>query len=140
MLCGIDPLLRGELLHLLDDMGHSDTVVVADGNFPAHRVARRVVDVCCDSAPRVLEAVRTVLPLDTGRSVRLMSAGTEHLLDVQAELVAAARCDEDTVELLGRQAFYEAAAQAYLVVRTNETRPYGNALLAKGVVPAPVTA
>ena len=35
MLEGIHPLLSGELLHHLDDMGHSDAVVIADAHFPA---------------------------------------------------------------------------------------------------------
>jgi L-fucose mutarotase len=36
--------------------------------------------------------------------------------------------------MLSRQAFYDEAATAYLIVRTGETRTYGNALLRKGVV------
>ncbi|MDQ1617715.1 MAG: L-fucose mutarotase, partial [Actinomycetota bacterium] len=35
---------------------------------------------------------------------------------------------------IDRHAFYEIAAAAYLIVRTGETRPYGNAILRKGVV------
>ena len=38
MLEGIHPLLTGALLHHLDDMGHSDAVVIADAHFPAAAV------------------------------------------------------------------------------------------------------
>jgi L-fucose mutarotase len=34
MLKGLDPLLGPDLLHALAAMGHGDTLVVADGNFP----------------------------------------------------------------------------------------------------------
>ena len=42
---------------------------------------------------------------------------------------------EDTrVDTIERQAFYERAKTAYLVIQTGEERIYGNLLLAKGVI------
>ena len=35
MLKTINPLLTGELLAILSDMGHGDDIVIADANFPA---------------------------------------------------------------------------------------------------------
>lgn len=136
MLTGIHPLLSGSLLHLLADMGHSDTLVVADANFPAHRIGAHVVELPGTDAPRVVATIRTVLPLDTGVSCWLMQP-PETRLPVQDELVAAADCVPDAVAELDRMAFYEAATGARLVVLTGETRPYGNVLLAKGVVTSP---
>ncbi|PYM36519.1 MAG: ribose ABC transporter, partial [Candidatus Rokuibacteriota bacterium] len=43
MLKGIDPLLSPDLLHALAAMGHGDEVVVADANFPAASLARRLL-------------------------------------------------------------------------------------------------
>lgn len=40
MLKGISPLLSPELLKTLDEMGHGDTLVIADGNFPAESVGK----------------------------------------------------------------------------------------------------
>lgn len=134
MLHGIHPLLSGTLLHHLDDMGHSDTVVVADANFPAQRLGARVIDLPSVDAPAATAAVRTVLPLDTGISVRLMESATGATLPVQAELITAAGCAPAAADSLERAAFYAAAAQAYLVVRTGERRAYGNVILAKGIV------
>ena len=48
--------------------------------------------------------------------------------------MAAAGATREAVRFLDRHAFYEEAATAYLVVRTGETRVYGNAILRKGVV------
>ena len=39
-----------------------------------------------------------------------------------------------TIGSLDRFAFYERARNAFAVVRTGELRPYGNAILVKGVV------
>ena len=43
MLTGIHPILAGELLAALDRLGHGDELVVADANFPAHRLGAQVV-------------------------------------------------------------------------------------------------
>ena len=43
MLKGIDKLLTGELLKALCDMGHGNELVIADANFPAETVAKRLI-------------------------------------------------------------------------------------------------
>ena len=136
MLTGIHPILAGDLLAALDRLGHGDELVVADANFPAHRVGAPVVETPGLPSPAVVEAIRTVVPLDGDEraSVLLMAAEGGERLAVQHELVAAASAPADRVAELERFAFYDRAAAARLVVRTGELRPYGNLLLRKGVV------
>lgn len=138
MLTGIHPILAGELLAALDRLGHGDELVVADANFPAHRLGAEVVETPGLPSPEVVEAIRTVVPLDgyEGASVLLMAAEGDERLAVQHELVEAASAPADRVAELERFAFYERAAAARLVVRTGELRPYGNLVLRKGVVNA----
>ncbi|MGW9181862.1 RbsD/FucU family protein [Agromyces sp. NPDC055661] len=138
MLTGIHPILAGELLAALDRLGHGDELVVADANFPAHRLGAQVVETPGLPSPEVVEAIRTVVPLDgyEGASVLLMAAEGDERLAVQHELVEAASAPADRVAELERFAFYERAAAARLVVRTGELRPYGNLVLRKGVVNA----
>ena len=40
MLKGIPKILSPELLKVLCEMGHSDTIVIADGNFPAETMGK----------------------------------------------------------------------------------------------------
>ena len=134
MLEGINPLLTGELLLHLDRMGHSDSVVIADAHFPAWALGERVVDLPGTSTPDVLAAVRSVIPLDDAPALDLMESADASVLDVQRELMAAAGTDETSTQFVERFAYYEVARSAYLMVRTGETRKYGNALLRKGVV------
>jgi L-fucose mutarotase len=136
VLTGIHPILAGDLLAALDRLGHGDELVVADANFPAHRVGAPVVETPGLPSPAVVEAIRTVVPLDGDEraSVLLMAAEGGERLAVQHELVAAASAPADRVAELERFAFYDRAAAARLVVRTGELRPYGNLLLRKGVV------
>ena len=134
MLRGLDPLLTGDLLAALDAMGHSDAVVLADAHFPADRLADRLLVLPGSTTPQVLSAVCSVLPLDDAPAVDLMAAADGGVLAVQKELISAAGVAADEVQLLDRHAFYEAAASAYLIVRTGEVRTYGNVLVRKGVV------
>lgn len=67
MLKGIPKLLSPELLKVLCEMGHSDRLVIADGNFPAASVGKDAVVIRMDghSACDILKAVLQVFPLDT---------------------------------------------------------------------------
>jgi L-fucose mutarotase len=134
VLTGIHPILTGELLAHLDAMGHSDALVLADAHFPADRLAHRLLVFPGLSTPDVLAAVRTVIPLDDPPALDLMTSADGTRLPVQEELIRAAGAAEDDVRLVERHDFYDVAADAYLIVRTGETRTYGNAILRKGVV------
>lgn len=134
MLEGIHPLLTGELLCHLDQMGHSDAVVVADAHFPAAALGRRHLDLPGTATPDVLRALRTVIPLDETPSLDLMASSDGEVLPVQHELMAAAGVGAAQTRFVERFAFYDVAREAYLVIRTGETRIYGNANLRKGVV------
>lgn len=137
MLEGIHPLLSGELLLHLDRMGHSDAVVIADAHFPAWALGRHVIDLPGASTPEVLTAIRTVIPLDDAPGLDLMESADAVVLDVQQELMAAAGTTVESTRFVERFAYYDLARTAYLMVRTGETRKYGNALLRKGVVGHP---
>ena len=134
VLKGIHPILSGELLAHLDAMGHSDAVVLADAHFPADRLAHRLLTFPGLSTPDVLAAVRTVIPLDDQPSLDLMSSADGTRLPVQEALISAAEATEEDVQFLDRHEFYDVAAEAFLIVRTGETRTYGNVILRKGVV------
>jgi L-fucose mutarotase len=115
-------------------MGHSDAVVLADAHFPAERLATRLLTFPGTSTTEVLAAIRSVVPLDDAPSLDLMATADGSRLPVQDELAAAAGVAEADVQFLSRQDFYAAAPGAHLIVRTGETRTYGNAILRKGVV------
>lgn len=142
MLKGVDPMLGPELLAVLASMGHGDEIVLCDANFPADAVARstirgRALRLDCD-ALRALKAVLSLLPLDgyepdpvlTMQVVGDPAAIPEAV--AQAEPLFAA--EGFASASLERFAFYERARKAYAVLRTGETRPYGNFILRKGVI------
>ena len=67
MLKGIPQILSPELLKTLCEMGHSDTLIIADGNFPAESMGKgaKVIRMDGHGVPEVLEAILKVMPLDT---------------------------------------------------------------------------
>lgn len=67
MLKNIPKILSPELLKALCEMGHSDRIVIADGNFPSESMGKNAIVIRADghSATEMLDAVLTVFPLDT---------------------------------------------------------------------------
>ena len=139
MLKGIDKLLTGELLKALCDMGHGDELVIADANFPAETVAKRLIRVPGVDGVRVAEAVLSVFPLDTyvDKPACVMDLTESDKAKGMPEPVIWGEYAQLTGAELGlieRFDFYERAKNAYLVIQTGEERQYGNLLLTKGVV------
>jgi len=144
MLLGIDPLLGPDCLSVLRAMGHGDLLVLADANFPAEALAKRLVRV--DGAPmlRALGAVLSVLPIDDFEPRALVSMQVVGKPDVMPPIVQEMQALVDRVvpgsqkiASVERFAFYELARKAYAVVATGERSFYGNLILRKGVVPPP---
>jgi L-fucose mutarotase len=139
MLKGVHPLLRGDLLMQIDQLGHGDTCLIADANFPAHSTSDFVIDIPGLDTTTVLEAMLTVFQLDTydGPPVTLMDSSedtvagkgaAEPMIEIYSKVVGA-----NNVTTLSRQSFYDVCSDVRFVVRTGEMRPYGNVLLRKGV-------
>lgn len=147
MLKNIDPLLNAEVLYALRAMGHGDTLVVSDMNFPSDSVASETVHgelLRIDaSAARVVEAITSVMPLDSfieHPAQRMEVVGAPDQLEaVQQEVqdVLDKNPEEGVNSKLAgieRFAFYEAAKNSYCVITTAERRFYGCFIFTKGVI------
>ena len=146
MLKNLDPLLNADVLHALRAMGHGDTLVLSDTNFPSDSIARQTVykkllriDATC---PRAARAILSVMPLDSfveHASYRMEVVGNpKDIQPVQKEVQAEIDKAEGKPWPMGsieRMAFYEHAKKAYCVITTAETRFYGCFIFTKGVIP-----
>ena len=69
MLNHISPVFSPELLAAVYAMGHGDTIVLADGNFPSDGVSRRgaaeIIRADGHGIPELLDAILALMPLDT---------------------------------------------------------------------------
>ncbi|MDZ5453018.1 RbsD/FucU family protein [Labrys sp. ZIDIC5] len=146
MLKNIDPLLNADVLYALRAMGHGDTLVICDTNFPADSVARETVlgdllRIDGVTAARAVEAVLSVVPLDTfvDDSARRMEivGSPDEIPPVQQEVQAAIDKAEGKswpMTSIERMEFYEHAKKAYCVIATGERRFYGCFIFRKGVI------
>jgi L-fucose mutarotase len=138
MLKGIDPILNAELLHALCAMGHGDDVVLADSNFPATTMARRLIRMDGVPGPRLLEAILSVLPIDDfvpDPAVRIEVVGAPaEVPPVCAEYAEILARHHVRLGAIDRFAFYDRARQAFAVIASGEARLYGCVLLKKGVI------
>ena len=144
MLKGISPMLGPELLKTLCEMGHSDTIVIADGNFPAETMGKngKVIRMDGHGVPEILEAILTVFPLDQyiEKPVKLMERVPGDNADVSIwkkydDIVSRyEKRGTDVIEKLERFDFYDESKKAYAVIATSETSQYANVILQKGCV------
>jgi len=141
MLKNVPPILSPELMKTLMEMGHGDEIVLADGNFPAAAVARRLLRSDGHGVPELLEAVLRFFPLDiyVERPVALMAVvpgdkTQPTIWETYRTLVKNSGERFSDFEFVERFAFYERAKQAYAVVATSEKALYANIILKKGVL------
>lgn len=141
MLKGIDPLLSGDLLKILDDMGHGDVLMLVDRNYPAAASGKPVVRLGEVTILRAATAILSVFPLDSfiERPLERMEVDNDphHTTPTQDGLLALARAAEGRpleYAVVPRLDFYERARSAYAVVHTLDVVPYGCFLLHKGVI------
>ena len=149
MLKGIDPRLSAEIVHVLMLMGHGDDLVICDVNHPAATIAKattygKLVDMPGCNLLAAVEAILSLLPLDSfvpAPVARMQVVGD--LAKVLPLFISiqevCSRIEGRAIALnpLERFAFYAAAKQAFAIIRTSDSGPYGCFILKKGVVNLP---
>ena len=145
MLKKVSKLLTGDMLKVLCDMGHGDEIVIADANFPAEAVARRLIRVPGIDAVSLCEAILDVFPLDAYSrypaavmdltdSDKLKGMPVPSIWQEYDKVLNDAAGRHIEIEKMERFAFYERAQKAFAVIQTGEEKQYGNLILVKGVI------
>lgn len=142
MLKGIPNLLTPDLLKIMMEMGHGDTLVIGDANYPAASTSKgnQLVRLDGHGACEVLDAILRFFPLDTyvEEPVRLMEKvpgddAETPIWQSFAEIVE--KYEPGTkIGFIERFRFYEEAKRAYAVIATGETARYACVILKKGVI------
>ena len=149
MLKGIDQRLSADLVHALMLMGHGDDLVICDVNHPAATIAGqttlgRLIDMAGCDILTATRAILSLMPLDTfvaAPVARMQVVGDAGqvlpLFTAMQALYSAVEGRPVDFQALDRFAFYAAAKQAFCIIRTSESGPYGCFILKKGVVTLP---
>ncbi|SDB61149.1 RbsD/FucU family protein [Butyrivibrio sp. INlla16] len=151
MLKGIPPILSPELLKVLCEMGHTDEITIADGNFPGHTFEKPVIRLDGHGVPEILDAILQVFPLDTypdqnGQQIApcmLMSLEPGDVGKLDTPIWDEYKNIVSKYDKRGAQAFEEinkwkfydrTREKSCCVVMTSEKALYANIILRKGVV------
>ena len=149
MLKRIDQRLSAEIVHVLMLMGHGDDLVICDVNHPAVTIAKEttygaLVDMSGCTLLTAAEAILSLMPLDTFVSApvaRMQVVGDAgKVLPLFADMQATcSRIEEREIALepLERFEFYDRAKNAFAIIRTSDSGPYGCFILKKGVINLP---
>ncbi len=139
MLKNIPKIVSPELLKILCEMGHGDEIVIADGNFPAETCGQRVVRADGHGGEAILDAVLSLIPLDTYALENLLLMQTTNgdpTPKIWDKYFAIAKKHDPNLRAgtLERFEFYERAKKAYAVIATGEGAIYANVIIKKGVI------
>lgn len=141
MLKGIPSILTPELLKTLMEMGHSDEIVIADGNFPSGTFGKKVIRLDGHGVPEILDAILKFFPLDpyVEKPVTLMQVVPGDpvktpIWDTYKEIINKHESKYNKIDNVERFAFYERTKSAFAVIQTSEVALYANIILKKGVV------
>jgi L-fucose mutarotase len=141
MLKGIPGIISPDLMKILMEMGHTDEIIIADGNFPAATCARRLVRYDGHDIPDLLDAILKFFPLDTyveyPVSLMALVPGDPYkptIWEKYREIVKKNDINFKDFEMVEKFEFYERTKKAYAVVATSESALYANIILKKGVV------
>ena len=139
MLKNIPKIVSPELLKILCEMGHGDEIVIADGNFPAENYGQRVVRADGLGGEEMLDAVLSLIPLDTYAVENFLLMQTvegDPTPTIWDKYFAIAKKNDDNLRAgnLERFEFYERAKKAYAVIATGEGAVYANIIIKKGVI------
>ncbi|HJL58547.1 MAG: ribose ABC transporter [Pelagibacteraceae bacterium] len=141
MLINIDPILSPKLLSTLRSMGHGDRLVLADANFPATSLAKRLIRLDGINIATAAKAILSVFPLDSfiDYPVTRMEIDNhpEEVNDVHKDFINILKetsGDKWKIGTIERLQFYKEAKEAYAIVSTTDARAYGCFILTKGVI------
>jgi len=144
---GISANISPELLYALARMGHGDHLVIADANFPSDSVSRGCVvtepiRVNVTTAGLLMELM-TLLPLDAyspspicmmdcvdSDKARGLIVPTYDLVQEVLDIHLPGK----TVFFYERFEFYRHASKAFCIIQTNDSSPYANIMVTKGVL------
>jgi L-fucose mutarotase len=140
MLKGIDPVLSPELLRVLRAMGHGDEIAIVDANYPAETDAKRLIRMDGHGAPRLMDAILSVMPVDdmVPEAVWRPAAfgDPKRLEPVFSDFTAVLlkhEPDRRIVPLVGAD-FYNKVKSCFAIVASGEDRLHGNVVIRKGVI------
>lgn len=124
-------LLNPQLCRVIAEIGHGDSIVVADAGLPIPSSCERIDLSVVPGLPRFIEVLAPIVSeLDIERAI-VASELVEQNPQVYAELRSLLA--SVPIEMVSHEALKQKTADAHAVVRTGEVTSYANVILIGGV-------
>ena len=140
MLKKIDPVISPDLIKVLMEMGHTDEIVICDGNMPACSMGKRVVRLDGHGVPEILKAILDIMPLDPTveqpAAICRWDGPDAEIWNEYAKIIEEseeAGKFKNGLKMLPPKEFNEAVSNAYCLITTSERALAANIILRKGL-------
>ncbi len=130
-------ILHPQLSRVIAQLGHTDSIVVADAGLPVPEGCERIDLAYAPGEPPflgVLAAVLGEMEVEGATIARELESGDPQFRDaVVAQLEALPKVARAGIDHVSHEEFKRLTASARAVIRTGETTPYANVILRSGV-------
>jgi D-ribose pyranase len=125
-------LLNSRISAVISEMGHTDTIVIADAGLPIPDSAERIDLALCAGTPDFLSVLKTVLEELQVEEFTIASEILEKNPVIDFEIKKLLRSAK--MNVVPHEEFKALTKNAKAVIRTGECSPYANVILHSGVV------
>lgn len=123
-------LINTALSQLIAELGHTDSLVIADAGLPIALTTSRIDLALTKGVPTFLETLEVVLSEMYIEKAIIAEEMLTASSDIHGKLVAL--LDDTPIEVIEHTAFKRRTSDARAVVRTGEYTPYANVILIAG--------
>lgn len=126
-------MLNSEIAKILDDLGHTDTLVIGDLGLPVPPGVKKI-DVALDiGTPSFIEVLKLVAKEMAIEGITLAEEIKEKNPE-QMEAIEEVLGPEPKMTFIPHESFKKQSAHAKAIIRTGEATPFSNIILQAGVI------
>ncbi|WP_026582001.1 D-ribose pyranase [Bacillus sp. J33] len=123
-------ILNSDISKVLSEMGHTDTIVIADCGLPIPEGVKRIDLALKQGTPSFLEVLEA---LEADMEIEKVTLA-EEIKESNAELEDILKNKFIEKEYVSHERFKQLTHKAKAIIRTGEATPYANIILHSGVI------
>jgi len=124
-------ILNSSISKVLADLGHTDTIVIADAGLPIPKDVEKIDLALVPGTPSFQETVAAVI--DDMVVEKVILAEEIHDANKSAETFMKEALGDIPFEYISHEEFKTLSKEAKAIIRTGEITPYANVILKAGV-------
>lgn len=124
-------ILNSSISKVLADLGHTDTIVIADAGLPIPKGVEKIDLALVPGTPSFQETVAAVI--DDMVVEKVILAEEIHDANKSAETFMKEALGDIPFEYISHEEFKTLSKEAKAIIRTGEITPYANVILKAGV-------